>query len=231
MLFSVSDPPWPALPSSLLFLSFPLFFTPHSPQWGSPLHAEQQVGLLLSFCPASSPEPRLACLHSSALIWRSQGPLPPPPSLLCGVQTLSPPLQRKKAAPTFLELSLDLTPTIICRSKAMSALACLRCLPSGSGFVSAGIDPRAYLAVVAKVRVLFFYLETDVWSLERGEAELVTGVCTSNRPTSVLKAACTLPKRNVTRGICRERGGKTPGGADPLRGLSRGNSRPDARFN
>lgn len=100
-----------------------------------------------------------------------------PPSLLCGVQTLSPPLQRKEAAPTFLELSLDLTPTIICRSKAMSALACLRCLPSGSGFVSAGIDPRAYLAVVAKVRVLFFTLRqmNGHWREEKQGCMQATG--------------------------------------------------------
>lgn len=207
MLFSVSDPLWPALPSPLLFLSFPLFFffTPHSPQWGSPLHAEQQVGLLLSFCPASSPEPRLACLHSSALIWRSQGLPPPPPSLLCGVQTLSPPLQRKKAAPTFLELSLGLTPTIILPVEShvrprVSALPPVRfgfgfswdrpsCLPGDSGKGKSSL-------------FFFFYIETDEWPLERGEAQVVTGVDASNGPTSVLKAACTLPKRNVTRGIC-----------------------------
>lgn len=151
MLFSVSDPLRPTLPPSLLFLSFPLFFfTPHSPQWGSPLHAEQQVGLLLSFCPASSPEPRLACLHSSALIWRSQGPLPPPPpfSLVWSANTLTSSAEKESSANFFGTLSqFDPNYYLLIESHVrpcVSALPPVRfgfclswdrplCLPGGSG--------------------------------------------------------------------------------------------------
>lgn len=132
-----------------LFLSFPLFFSPLSPQWGSPLNAEQQVGLLVSFVPPPPLSPASLVYIPLPLF----GDLKVPP--LCGVQTLSPPLQRKKAGPTHWN-SLDLTLTIICWLKAMSALVCLRCLLSSSSFILAGIVLCAYLAVVAKVRVVCF---------------------------------------------------------------------------
>lgn len=110
----------------------------------------QEVGLLLSSVPPPPRKPRLTCLHSSALIWRSQG-FP----LLSGVQTLSPSQQSKKAGPTHWN-SLDLTLTIhllleshVCSRVPLEPLAplklgfaedwdCLACLPGsaseGKGF-------------------------------------------------------------------------------------------------
>lgn len=51
------------------------------------------------------------------------------------------------------------------------------------------------------------------------------------RANICLKSCLHLAQKECNeRDLLRE-GGKTPGGADPLGGLSRGNSRPDARFN
>lgn len=82
----------------LSFHSFSLFSPLFSPKWGSPLMPRQGSGYRF-LCPASAPQPRLTCLHSSALIWRSQGPPP-----LCGVQTLTSSAEKESRANS-LELS------------------------------------------------------------------------------------------------------------------------------
>lgn len=56
------------------------------------------------------------------------------------------------------------------------------------------------------------------------------GVC-KQRANICLESCLHLAQKECNeRDLLRE-GGQTPGGADPLGGLSRGNSRPDARFN
>lgn len=88
MLFSFPAPFWDCPP---LFSFFPSFFPLVFFQCGVvPLCRErgQVTGFLLS---ASALQPRLACLHSSAHIWRSQGPPPPPrpPPLVWSANTLT----------------------------------------------------------------------------------------------------------------------------------------------
>lgn len=218
MLFSFSDPLRAAL-----FLSFflSLFFPPFSPQWGSPPDAGQEVGLLLS----SGPPPRLS---PSSLVYIPLplfGDLKVPP--LCGVQTLSPSHQRKKAGPTHCN-SFDLTLTIICWVKAMSALVCLHGLFSSSFvLLETEIVLHAYLAAVAKVGDFFLiFLLRHMGGHEggkrkerhddRGNRERERWAAWRERGNICLKTCLHLAMRNVTRGICW----KTPGGTDLHGGLS-----------
>lgn len=73
------------------------------------------------------------------------GDLKVPP--LCGVQTLSPPLHRKKAGPTHWNAGV-LTLTGVCWSEAMS-------IPVRFGRASARTTLLAYLAAALKVKDFF----------------------------------------------------------------------------
>lgn len=158
----------PSLPLSFFFLS--LFF--FLPSGVVPYMPSSRSGYCFPFVPPPPLSPASLVYIPLPLFGDLKAPLLPshPPSLLCGVQTLSPPLQRKKAAPTFLELSLDLTPTIICPVEShvrprVSELPRVRfgfcfswgrppCLPGGSGKGKSSLF------------FFFFYLETD-WREER----------------------------------------------------------------
>lgn len=70
---------------------------------------------------------------------------------MCGVQTLSPPLQRKKAGPTLWN-SLVLTLTSVCWLKAMSIRGWFGCALVRTVFL-------AYLAAALKVKDFFSVLK------------------------------------------------------------------------
>lgn len=125
----------------LSFHSFFLFFPLFSPKWGSPLMPQRGVGLPVSFAP---PLP----LSPASLVYI---PLPlfgdlkvPPP--LCGVQTLSPPLQRKKAGPTHWN-SLVLTLTSVCWLKAMSSRGGLAWASARTIFLAAALKVKDFFVL------------------------------------------------------------------------------------
>lgn len=134
MLFSFPAPFWDCPLFSFFLSFFPLF----SPKWGSPLMPRKGSGYrfpLPRLCPSAPP-------HLFTFLCPYLEISRPPP--LCGVQTLSPPLQRKKAGPTHWN-SLVLTLTSVCWLKAMS---------SRGGFAWA-LARTIFLAAALKVKDFF----------------------------------------------------------------------------
>lgn len=176
---------------SLFILS--LFFPLSSPERGSPLMPREGSGYRTP-SPRLGPSARLTCLHSSALIWRSQGPPP-----LCGVQTLSPPLHRKKAGPTHWNAGV-LTLTGVCWLEAMS-------IPVRFGRASARTTFLAYLAAALKVKD-FFSASRQISCRDcggRNETRLTgQGGLFSLKKGGGISLACTLPEGMLREGFVRE---------------------------
>lgn len=141
-----------------------------------------------------------------------------PPPHLCGVQTLSPPLQWKKAGPTHWD-ALDLTLAIVCWLKAMSVRVQFRSVQSSSGCALARTIFPTHLAAAMKVTgYLFMYLSS--WN--KLVAVIVVGgmrhgwqgkggFFKEGWGASRLHAPCL--KECYKRDLLRR---KTPCGADPL---------------
>lgn len=140
MLFSFPAPFWDC-PS--LFSFFPSFFSTFFPPSGVvPLCLSEGSGYpfpFLRLCPSAPPH---LFTFLCPYLEFSRPPLPPP---LCGVQTLSPPLQWKKAGPTLWD-SLELTLTIVCWLKAMSVRVRFRSFRSSSGCALARTTFPTHLA-------------------------------------------------------------------------------------
>lgn len=142
----------------LSFHSFPLFFsTLFSPKWGSPLMQREGVRLPVSFARPAALGPLLPCLHSSALIWRSQG-TPPPPSTHTCVECKHSHLLCRDRKQGQLIGTVDLTPRSVCCLKAMSVRVPFWTLPSPSGCALALTVFPSYLAAAAKVKDFLFCL-------------------------------------------------------------------------